>query len=222
MDVTQAELIHANSKDIDSIFKLHYANNPIKSEILASPKKPSAFDFDSLFQDDKLVPTPSVEVTDAAEAVAVTTVPTKADKYSKRQSMKAGSVGTGDGSNSKRHTIQFLGRLNMSSSVNNLSEKPSGKNGLAAAASLGIANEATRKRISQLQTMIAMEEKYATGAMAIISAATNENQKALAMQQLDLFHRNIDKWKVELDQLVAEHHSSQATLADQMKSVKSK
>ena len=47
-----------------------------------------------------------------------------------------------------------------------------------------------RKRISQLQAYIALEEKYLLGAQTMLNASTTDNQKQMANQQLDIFNKN--------------------------------
>lgn len=62
-------------------------------------------------------------------------------------------------------------------------------------------NPDTAKRITQLKSYIAVEEKFAQGAQAILKASTTDNQKLTASNQLDNFKKNIGEWQKELDQL---------------------
>jgi hypothetical protein len=125
--VTQAELIHANSRDIDSIFKIHMCNMKMKK----------------------------VESNDNL-------------------------ITNGGGSNAE---------LNVESDL--------------ALSSKGFDPETT-KRITQLNSYISIEEKFAQGAQAILKASTTENQKNTANNQLDNFKKNIAEWQEELDMLTGD------------------
>ncbi|KAJ3225720.1 Serine/threonine-protein kinase MRCK alpha [Clydaea vesicula] len=181
--VTQAELIHASSKDIDSVFKLHF------STVKRSRKESREMD------------------------------------HSRSESPSSGSIKEG-GDTKRKSTMKKLKRLSanmlsidtpatpttpspLSYNLSSLSkiDTPT-QNNILNNNSNNIQDSITGKRITNLQALIALEEKYLIGAQNLLLAATAESQRLMTVQQIELFQKNIKDWKLELDKMVQELNSS--------------
>jgi hypothetical protein len=80
----------------------------------------------------------------------------------------------------------------------------------------GALDPETKKRITQLNSYISIEQKFAQGATAILKASTTENQKVTADNQLENFKKNIAEWQQELDEIMGDGDPLNASTTDKV------